>query len=67
VDVVRRINARPASPQEWASIDSEIATIRALSPNNWFGEYLRNRAAERNPSGRTGRAQSSNKVVVRGS
>ena len=40
---------RPAErpPQEWAEIDAEIQQIRALSPNNWYGEYLRNRAAER--------------------
>ena len=33
--------------QEWASINAEIQKIRALSPKNWFGEYLRNLAAER--------------------
>jgi hypothetical protein len=64
VDVVRRINAGPDTAQEWASIDAEIEKIRALSPKNWFGEYLRDRAAERT----TGRkANRSNKVVLRGS
>ena len=67
VDVVRRINARPASQAEWAAIDHEIETIRALSPSNWFAEYLRNRAAERNPGGRSSKPQRSGKVVVRGS
>jgi hypothetical protein len=64
VDVVRRINAKPTSPQEWESIDAEIQKIRALSPNHWYGEYLRSRAAER-PSAR--RSTRSNKLVVRGS
>jgi hypothetical protein len=63
VDVVRRINAKPKSAAEWDRIDQEIQEIRELSPTNWFGEYLRNRAAERT-SGR--RTSQSNKVVVRG-
>jgi hypothetical protein len=63
-EVVRRINAKPATPQEWAEIDAEIQRIRALSPNNWYGEYLRNRAAER-PSAR--RTTKSNRLLVRGS
>jgi hypothetical protein len=64
VDVVRRINAGPSTAQEWASIDAEIEKIRALSPRNWFGEYLRNRAAERSAGRKSNR---SNKVVLRGS
>jgi hypothetical protein len=66
VKVVRQINARPASEEEWAAIDDEIQQIRTLSPSNWFGEYLRNLAAERgrDPRSKAGR---SNKVVVRGS
>jgi hypothetical protein len=63
-EVVRRINAKPSTPQEWAEIDAEIQRIRALSPNNWYGEYLRNRAAERSAGGRIGK---SNRLVVRGS
>jgi hypothetical protein len=47
VAVARRINARPRTEAEWASIDAEIEQIRALNPENWLGEYLRNRAAER--------------------
>ncbi len=66
VDVVRRINAKPTTPQEWASIDAEIEKIRALSPKNWFSDYLRNLAAERS-GGVSRRAIKSNKVVVRGS
>ena len=54
-EVVRQINARPSTPQEWAQIDAEIQRIQALSPNNWYGEYLRNRAAERPASGRSGK------------
>ena len=62
-DVVRRINAKPSTPDEWQSIDREIEKIRELSPNNWFAEYLRNRASERTP----GRAVNpSNKVIIRG-
>lgn len=64
VEVVRRMNAKPSTPQEWATIDAEIQSIRALSPRNWFGEYLRRRAAERSPGGTAAR---SNQVVVRGS
>lgn len=45
--IVDRINARPQTESDWASIDAEIDQIRALNPNNWLGEYLRNRAAER--------------------
>jgi hypothetical protein len=63
-EIVRRINARPATRQEWAEIDAEIERIRALSPNNWYGEYLRNRAAERSA---TRRASNPGRVVVRGS
>jgi hypothetical protein len=61
--VVKRINANPTSPDEWKRIDAEIQQIRALSPNNWFGEYLRNLTAERAP-GR--RPRPSQKVVLRG-
>ncbi|MCA1686165.1 MAG: hypothetical protein LC745_09320, partial [Planctomycetia bacterium] len=66
VEVVRKLNARPSSAQEWAAIDSEIQNIRTLSPSNWFAEYLRNLASERNrdPQARPAR---SNKVVLRGS
>jgi hypothetical protein len=63
-EVVRRINARPTTAQEWAEIDAEIARIRAISPNNWYGEYLRNRAAERPATGRGGNP---GRVIVRGS
>jgi hypothetical protein len=63
-EVVRQINARPSTPQEWARIDAEIQRIRALSPNNWYGEYLRNRAADRPASGRGGKTKG---IVFRGS
>ena len=65
-EVVRRINARPGSPKEWAAIDAEIQSIRELSPSNWFAEYLRNLASERNRDPRP-RSARSNKVIVRGS
>ena len=63
VEVVRRFNAGPRTQQEWASLDAEIQRIRALSPKNWYGEYLRNLAAERAPSRRSGRSR---RMVVRG-
>ena len=52
VEVVRRINAPPATPAEWALLHAEIERIRALSPKNWFGEYLRNLVAQRAGPGR---------------
>jgi hypothetical protein len=45
-EVVRRINARPAA-SDWPEIQAEIEEIRRLSPQMWFGEYLRNLASER--------------------
>lgn len=66
VEVVRKINARPASAQEWAAIDAEIQKIRVLSPTNWFGEYLRNLASERGRDPRARASQSSNKLTLRG-
>ena len=46
VEVVRKLKAKPASADEWAAIDREIAEIKALSPKYWYAEYLRNRAAD---------------------
>lgn len=46
VAVVSRINAGARSPAEWTTLRSEIEAIRKLSPKNWYGEYLRNLAAE---------------------
>jgi hypothetical protein len=63
-DVVRRINAKPASATDWAAIDQEIQSIQQLCPESWFAEYLRNRASERNVAGKT--RPGSNKLVVRG-
>lgn len=64
VDVVRRINAKPSTPAEWAAIDEEIAMIRQLTPASWFGEYLKNLAAERTPGGKPFKVD---RLVVRGS
>jgi len=66
VDVVSRINNRPASAREWAAIDAEIQAISALSPSHWFPEYLRKLAAERTRAVRP-RTSRAGKVVVRGS
>jgi len=46
VEVARRINARPKSAREWDEIEGEIVSIQRLSPNIWYGEYLRNKVAE---------------------
>jgi len=58
--VVRRINAAPAGAAEWAELHAEIGRIRALSPKNWFGEYLRNLIAQRSGPARPG------ELVLRG-
>ena len=50
-EVARRIDAKPKSEADWVKIDAEIEQIRALAPNNWLGDYLRNRASAR-PSAR---------------
>ncbi len=63
VDVARRINAKPKTDEEWASIDAEIDAIRALNPKNWLGEYLRNRASERLAARKKAKP---GKVVLRG-
>ena len=63
VAVAKRINAKPATAQEWAEIDAEITRIQEISPKLWFGDYLRNKAAELSKA--QNRTQS-NKVVVRG-
>jgi hypothetical protein len=51
VAIARRINLRPQSTTEWEEIASEITNIQRLTPNIWYGEYLRNKVAEasRNP------------------
>ncbi len=45
--VARKIAAKPKTEAEWVGIDAEIEQIRALAPNNWLGDYLRNRASAR--------------------
>ena len=52
VDVARRINARPKTPGEWDEIEAEIVKIQRLTPNIWYGEYLRNKVAEVRRGGR---------------
>jgi hypothetical protein len=66
VGVARRINARPRTTREWDEIASEIASIQRLTPNIWYGEYLRKKLAEVRRSGRPPVARSDN-LVVRGS
>lgn len=61
--VVARINAPPTDADEWLSIQREIDQIQRLSPRNWYGEYLRNLAAERSKSARRGLP---GKLLVRG-
>ncbi len=45
-EVLRRINAKPATAREWAEIHREIAAIKAMNPKFWYAEYLRNLATE---------------------
>ncbi len=61
--VVQRINARPKSAAEWAGLDTEVERIRALSPRNWFGQYLRNLVARRPVAAPAGDGA---KLVLRG-
>ena len=66
VGVVRRINTRPASTREWDEIEAEVQSIQRLTPNNWYGEYLRSKVAEARQAGRRASAPSHN-LVIRGS
>jgi hypothetical protein len=63
--VVSRINAHPRTESEWASINAEIEQVRALSPKNYLGEYLRNLAVERQGSSK--KLKVAKAMVVRGS
>jgi hypothetical protein len=63
--VVSRINAHPRTEADWASINAEIEQLRALSPKNYLGEYLRNLAAERQGPGK--KPKVARAMVVRGS
>jgi hypothetical protein len=63
VDVARRINARPKTPGEWDEIAAEIVKIQRLTPNNWYGEYLRNKVAEVRNGGRRTPPKSDNLIV----
>jgi hypothetical protein len=63
VAVVDRINAAPQAPHDWTAIQAEIDEIRALSPKNWYAEYLRNLVAELKARGKPA---GSGSVVLRG-
>ena len=65
VDVARKINLRPRSPREWDEIEAEIVRVQRLSPNIWYGEYLRSKVAEVRKNGRRPLAKSDN-LIVRG-
>jgi hypothetical protein len=65
VDVARRINARPKTTREWDEIEAEIVKIQRLTPNNWYGEYLRNKVAEVRRGGQRTQPRSDD-LVVRG-
>lgn len=66
-DVVRRINASPRTPADWASIREEVDQICALSPKMWYGDYLRRLINERSGAQtRQGQGQGDGSVVVRG-
>lgn len=47
VVVLEKINAGPKTRNDWSEIHAEIDHIRALSPKNWYSEYLRNVVVER--------------------
>jgi hypothetical protein len=65
VNVAQRINARPKTPREWDEIEAEIVKIQRLAPNNWYGEYLRNKVAEVRRGALRTQPKSDN-LVVRG-
>jgi hypothetical protein len=65
VEVARRINLRPRSKRDWDQIEAEIVDIQRLSPNIWYGEYLRNKVSEVRRLGRRAPTKSDN-LVVRG-
>jgi hypothetical protein len=66
VEVVRIINAGVHTPGEWDRIEAEIQSVQRLTPNSWYGEYLRSKVAEVRRGAR-GSLGGSNNVVVRGS
>ena len=63
VDVARRINARPKSTAEWDEIAAEIVKIQQLTPNNWYGEYLRNKVVEVRRGGQRMQPKSDDLIV----
>jgi hypothetical protein len=63
--IASRINAKPRTAAEWASINDEIAQMRALNPSFYLSEYLRNLANEIQTAQK--KAKPSNTLVVRGS
>jgi hypothetical protein len=63
VTIVERINAAPRASHDWDAIQAEIGQIRALSPKNWYAEYLRNLVAELKAKSRPAAA---GPVVLRG-
>ncbi len=65
VAVARQINQGPRTAREWDAIQTEIVSIQRLSPQIWYGEYLRNKVAEVRASGRLPLAKAGN-LVVRG-
>jgi hypothetical protein len=63
VEIVKRINAKPKTAEEWDKIHADLAGIKAPNSSRWFAEYLRKRVAATNPPRRkpdTGR------TIVRG-
>jgi hypothetical protein len=45
--LVEKINKGPASPADWAAIQSEIERIQGIQPDFWFAEYLSDLVRER--------------------
>jgi hypothetical protein len=67
VAVVRRINAGPRTPAEWAAIKAELKQLEVLMSEDslWYIEYLRNLVAER--SAGLSKKRSRRGTIIRGS
>jgi hypothetical protein len=68
-EIVRKINAKPRTAEEWDAIEAEIKKVREINPDNWYGEYLLSRVAEARKARRSlfPRKPRNEKLLVRGS
>ncbi|WZO99455.1 hypothetical protein EP7_001062 [Isosphaeraceae bacterium EP7] len=63
VEIVKRINAKPRTAEEWDKIHADLAEIKAPNSGRWFAEYLRKRVAATNPPRRK---PDTSRTIVRG-